>query len=119
MPAPALTPDQRAQVNTWMAAFRYGGKVDDLSKVDARHNSGQYDEATWHIALDGATLLGYDYSVRHFLGQALRNGLTGLDAERFAWNMTCLEVGMDRDVDKDWTKPEWAEHSASFEGGTP
>jgi len=117
---PALTPDQRAQVNTWMAAFRYGdksGAAGELGRVDARKDSGQYDEVTWHIALDGATLYGNDYMFRHFLGQALRNGLTGMAIEKFAWNMTCLEIGLDTDVEADWVKPEWAKHSASYPGG--
>jgi hypothetical protein len=101
-----LTPDQRAKVNAWMAAFRYGSQVDDLSKVDARHGSGRYDEATWNIALDAGTLLGHNAEFREHLVAAVEHGLSDEECEKHAYNMTALTVGVD--TDGDWAAPAWA-----------
>lgn len=108
MPAPS--PAQRAKVNAWMAAFRYGGKVDDLSSVDGRRDSGQYDEATWNIALDGATWFGFDAEFRAALVQAVAHDLPDAECEKFAYNMVARSNR--DDGDPDYQFPEWAEAPA-------
>ena len=84
----------RERVSAFMAAFRYGGSVNDLGKVDDRHNSGRYDEITWHIALDGATLFGFAAEFRGHLVNALERGLTEEEAEEYAYTATAEEAGL-------------------------
>jgi hypothetical protein len=110
MPAPKLTPEQRAKVNAWMAAFRYGEKVDDLGKVDDRHSSGRYDEVTWHISLDGATQHGGASLFRQHLVHAVLNGADDAAAEKYAYNMTAADMTLDGDPGYQF--PEWAEAPA-------
>lgn len=84
----------KKRVNSLMAAFRYGGKVDDLGKVDARHNSGQYDEVQWHVALDGATLFGFDAEYKVELVKALDAGLSEKAAENQAYEVVAHANGL-------------------------
>ena len=90
----ATVPVDRKRVNAFMAAFRYGGSVDDLGKVDDRHSSGRYDEITWHIALDGATLFGFAAEFHGHLVNALERGLTEREAEEYAYKATAEEAGL-------------------------
>jgi len=82
------------RVNAFMKAFQYGSRADDLGKVDDRHRSGQYDEVTWHIALDGATLAGFGRVFRKHLVDALSRGLSEKDAEDFAYHQTAEYAGL-------------------------
>jgi len=84
----------RDRVNEFMKAFRYGGQVSDLSYVDDRHHSGRYDDVTWHIALDGATLVGYGRVFRKHLVDALERGMTEKEAEEFAYHETAEYAGL-------------------------
>ncbi len=86
----------KARVNELMRAFRYGEKVDDLEKVDARYNSGQYDWVTWMVALDGSTLAGFSKEFRKNLEAALRNGDSDIEAEEYAYNTTADYAGIER-----------------------
>ncbi|QWY81883.1 hypothetical protein SEA_HONK_60 [Microbacterium phage Honk] len=88
------TPIDRDRVNALMRAFRYGEKVDDLGKVDARHNSGQYDDITWHVALDGATCAGGASFYRAALIEALEGGATEKEAEDTAYHATAEHLGL-------------------------
>lgn len=88
-------PVDRDRVNTFMRAFRYGERVDDLARVDARYNSGQYDEVTWHIALDGATLAGFATTFRRHLIDALAAGMSDERAEKYAYEATAAEAGIE------------------------
>ena len=81
------------RVASLMAAFRYGGRVADLGKVDDRHSSGQYDHVQWHVALDGATLFGFDTEFEANLLDALGRGLSERDAEAYAYETTALANG--------------------------
>lgn len=83
----------KAKVNAWMAAFRYGGRVDDLGKVDDRHSSGRYDKVTWHIALDGATLFGHANEFKACLVHALNEGKSDKEAERYAYETVAEKNG--------------------------
>lgn len=83
-----LTTVMKDRVKKLMTAFAYGGRVDDLGKVDARHNSGMYDYVTWMVALDGATLYGNDKLFREYLVEALERGDDELTAEKYAFEMT-------------------------------
>lgn len=89
------TPVDRARVAKLMRAFAYGGRVDDLGKVDDRHNSGMYDKVTWHIALDGATLFGFDNQFRSHLVTGLEQGMTEDEAEDYAYKRTAEDAGID------------------------
>lgn len=86
-------PVDKRRVRALMTAFAYGGRVDDLGKVDDRHNSGQYDDVQWHVALDGATLYGFDAEFKGHLVDALERGLTESEAEKFAYETTAVANG--------------------------
>ena len=83
------------RVNDFMKAFRYGERVNDLARVDARRGSGQYDEVTWNIALDGATLFGHGRLFRRHLVDALGRGMTEAEAEEYAYKSTAAEAGIE------------------------
>lgn len=85
----------RDRVNQFMKAFRYGERVNDLSRVDARHGNGQYDFITWNIALDGATLFGHGKQFRRHLVDALERGMTEVEAEEYAYATTAAEAGIE------------------------
>jgi hypothetical protein len=74
-------------------AFTYGGKVDDLGKVDDRHASGMYDNVAWHVALDGATLYGFDREYfTHFVKSYEKHGDESR-AEKDAYEITAVNNG--------------------------
>lgn len=86
----------RDRVNHFMRAFRYGSSVSDLGRVDDRKSSGRYDDITWHIALDGATLFGFATEFRAHLVDALSRGLSEYEAEEYAFNATADAAGLAR-----------------------
>jgi hypothetical protein len=82
---------QTKRVNALMAAFRYGGKVDDLGKVDDRW--ADIDNGKWHAACDGATLYGFDAQYKSELVKALDNGESELAAIAQAYRVTAIANG--------------------------
>lgn len=88
-----MSPEVRAKVNRWMTAFRYGGRVDDLGRVDQRRATGQYDEVTWSIALDGATLSSHPTEYRAALVAALEQGMSDEAAEEHAYEAVATRYG--------------------------
>jgi len=84
----------RDRVNALMRAFRYGERADDLDRIDARHNSGQYDDVTWHVALDGATCAGGAKVYREALVEALEAGKTEAEAEDIAYHTAAEALGL-------------------------
>ena len=75
-----------SRLNALKLAFRVGENAEDLSKVDAKYHG--VDETKWHVALDGATLLGQaDTFFKHFVNAYSDSG-SEVMAERLAFELT-------------------------------
>lgn len=96
-----MTTIDKPRVNALMAAFRFGGKTDDLGNADDKYAS---DKGKWTAACDGATLSGLGSLYREHLVAALTRGLSEKDALHHAYNATVNGHPWfgPQDVDPDW-----------------
>lgn len=98
-PTPTL---DRPRINAIMNAFRYGGRVDDLGKVDDRWAGS--DDNLWTAGCDGATLAGLAPEYRGHLIAALEAGYDERAAVKHAYNATIAGSAWfgPQDLDQDW-----------------